>query len=92
MFVVLGRVFEQRRRRTDLTRLMAALEERCVVTWEAHVLAHALVPLIGDRHEVGIGSRPQRLDQSRERIAEVLVLALTEAVPPMMTRLRKPCS
>ena len=44
-------------------------------------LAHALVPAVGDRRQVGIGGRPQRLDQGRQRVAEVLVLAPTEAVP-----------
>ena len=62
--IVLRPVLEQQRRGTDLTRLMAAIEERGVVTREAHVLAHAFVPLVGDRHEVGIGGRPQRLDQA----------------------------
>ena len=48
---------------------------------EAHVLAHPFMPLVGDRHEVGIGGSPQRLDQRRQRVAEILVLAPTEAVP-----------
>src|SRR5689334_18779425 len=60
---------------------MAAIEERRVVMREAHVVAHTFMPLVCNRYEVEIGGSPQRLDQGWQRIAEVLVLAPTEAVP-----------
>jgi hypothetical protein len=56
--IVLRGVLEEQRRRTDLTSLMAAIEERGVVTREAHLLSHAFLPLVGNRREVRIGGRP----------------------------------
>jgi hypothetical protein len=57
---VIRRVFAEQRCWPGLARLMAAIEERGVVIREAYVLAHAFVPLIGDRREVQIYSRPAR--------------------------------
>src|SRR5689334_20537095 len=60
---------------------MAPFEERRVIMRETHRVAHTLVPLVGNGYQVAIGGSPQRLDQRWQRVAEVLVLAPTEAVP-----------
>src|SRR3954471_24200446 len=60
---------------------MAPSKERRVITRETHLVAHTLVPLVGNGYQVAIGGSPQRLDQRWQRVAQVLVLAPTEAVP-----------
>jgi hypothetical protein len=47
--VVLWCVLQEQRRRAYLTRPMAAFKKRGVVTRESHSIAHALMPLVGDR-------------------------------------------
>src|ERR1700712_5719625 len=61
---------------------MASFEKCRVIFRETHVVAHALVPLVGDGYQVAVGGRPQRLDQRWQRVAEMLVLAAAETVPP----------
>src|SRR4051794_6476240 len=51
--VIFRPVFKQQRSRASLTRLPAALQERRMIRWKAHLLAHALMPLVGDGRETG---------------------------------------
>lgn len=79
--VVLRSVLKKQRSRSNLTRLVAALQKGCVILRKTHALAHALVPLIGDRHETGVSRRTQLLDEGWKWVIEVLVLTPAEAVP-----------
>ena len=79
--VVARRVFEQKRRGPVLSAVVATLQESGVIGGKARLLAHALVPLVRDRRQMGIGRRSHVLDQGRKRIAEILVLAAAKPVP-----------
>ena len=45
------------------------------------LLAQAFMPAVGDRREPWIERRAELLDQRRQRIAEIAILALTKAMP-----------
>jgi hypothetical protein len=79
--VVLGPVLEQQGRRPVLAGLMAARDEGGVVTRKPDIHPHSLVPAIGQRSQVRIERGPQRLNEGRQRVAEVAVFAATEPVP-----------
>src|SRR5262249_2452661 len=78
--VVLRYIPEEQRCRMGLAGLMTARKKRRVLGRKPHFIAHPLVPLVGNRCQVGIGRRSQRLNQRRERVAEVFVLAAAEAM------------
>ena len=79
--VVPGLIPEQERSRLALAGLVASLEELVQPSRIAHLDSHRLVPPIGDRREAGVQLGPEVVDQSRQRVVEVLVLPAPEAVP-----------
>ena len=60
---------------------MASLDERGVVAGVAFVNPHSLIPFIGDAREVRVERGSKAAEQVRQRIFEVPVPALAEAVP-----------
>ena len=78
--VVAGAIAQQERRRSRLTRLMAAREERFVLGGIADGNAHRLVPPVGDRREPRIEAAAKRDDRLRQRIGEIFVLAPAKAM------------
>ena len=77
---VTGNVLQQQRRRPHLAGIMASLEKRCVFDRIPLVDSHAVVPLVGDVHEARIERRAQPAEKIGQRILEVAVLALAEAM------------
>ncbi len=78
--VVARTVAQEKRRRTFLTRLMAAREEGFVVGRIADGNPHRLVPSVRDRREPRIEAPAKRDDLLWERIGEIFVLAPAEAM------------
>jgi hypothetical protein len=74
-------ILQQQRRRARLAGVMASLEERGMVVGIAFINSHADVPCVGDAGEARIKRCPQVTEQIRERVFEIAVLALAEAVP-----------
>ena len=79
--VVILTILEQQRSRTGLAGGMAALDEGGMVGREADVYPHGFVPSVGDRREARVKGRAQALDQRRQRVGKVFVLAAAVAVP-----------
>src|SRR5437879_8298028 len=79
--VVARPVLQQERSRSPLAGSMAAFEELGMRLWETCVHTHTLVPLIGDRSKLRINRSAQILNQWRQRIGEIAIFTLPEAVP-----------
>ncbi|ESY25690.1 hypothetical protein X750_03335 [Mesorhizobium sp. LNJC394B00] len=77
---VAGAILQEKRRRPRLAAFVAKLEEGGVVIGIAPCRAHAFVPVVGDAGQPGIERGAQATDQIRQRIAEIAVLALAEAM------------
>src|SRR4051794_21299796 len=78
---VAGAVAQDQRRRTLLARPAAGLEQRLVVERERIVgPAQTRRPRVGDRRELPVEGAPQRADRLRQRMVEVAVAAVAEAI------------
>jgi hypothetical protein len=64
-------LFQQQRRRTSLTRLVAFLHKRTVPVRVSPLHTHAGIPVIGDRRKGRLERGAQIAEQFRERISEV---------------------
>src|ERR1700691_2391951 len=60
--------------------MMASFDELVVLLGITHIDAHSDIPAIGDGCEPGVERGPKPLDDIGQRIAEVLVLAASEAL------------
>ena len=60
--------------------IMASLHKAGVFLWVANVNSHGGVPLVGDRRKPAIKRGSQPLNNLRQWVAEVLVLAAPETV------------
>ncbi len=79
--IVVGPILEKEGRRPSLAGAMATLDERRVVRREASVQAHALVPLIGQWDQTRVERSSETLNQGRQRVTEVSILATPESMP-----------
>ncbi len=77
---VAGHILQQQRRRPRLPGHVALREERRMLGRIALGHAHAPVPRIGDIGQARIERGPQAGDELGQRISEIAVLALAEAV------------
>jgi hypothetical protein len=66
--------------RPALAGTVAPLDECLVPIRVSDGDLHRIVPSVGCRHQVGVQRGPQTANDTRKRIAEVLVLTLPEAV------------
>jgi AcrB/AcrD/AcrF family len=78
---VAGAISQQQRRRPPLAGCLATVEIGRVRRRITLVDPEQLVPGIGDRRQRPVEGRAQGRDQFRQRIGEVLVFALSKAVP-----------
>jgi hypothetical protein len=78
---VAGAVLEEKRSRTQLSPVMASLDEICVFLWVTSCYPHCLVPTVRNGSKSRIQDNAQVTHKRRQRIAEVFVFALSEAVP-----------
>jgi hypothetical protein len=71
---------QQQRCRTNLTRSVTSRKERCVIVGIALVDPHSPVPVVGYNREMRIERRPNAADEGGQRVCEVAILTLAEAV------------
>src|SRR6266849_2877411 len=79
--VIAWSVLQQQRRWLGLPGIMTSLDEVGMLSRIADVQAHCCVPTIGDGCKARIEGRPELGNHLRQRIAEILVLAASKAVP-----------
>src|SRR5260370_615985 len=78
--VIVGTVLEQKRCRSELARLVAPLDEVCMLLWIANINTHRLVPSIGNRNKMRIDGRPEPRNKAGQRITEILIFATPETM------------
>src|SRR4030088_2298663 len=84
-------VAEHQRRRTCLPGLSAALQQRLVRRGERRVLAGEQVgPPVGDRGPLLLERGPRALEELRQRMPEVAIAAVTEAMAGHIDRRAEP--
>src|ERR1700722_16646014 len=77
---VAGDILQQQRRRARLALIVTLLEEGGMFGRVALVFAHTAVPVVGDAGEARIKGRAQGTEQIGQRISEIPILTLAEAM------------
>src|SRR3569832_2546654 len=80
--VIAGAIAQQKRCRTRLSSLVAALQESAMHGRKPGLDLHRLVPAVGDGSEVGVERLAQLCDAGWQRISKISIFA----APETMTR------
>ena len=81
---VAGDVLQQQRRWPKLASIVTEFQIIDVPLRVSYLHFHPFVPLVCERHSVGVEHRPQVADKGRQRIVEVAILSLAKAMPRHM--------
>src|SRR5258705_2024812 len=80
--VITFAILQKQWRGSELSCIMASLEEFVVLVGIAYIDAHSDIPAVGDRSETRIERRPKLLNHLGQRIAEVFVLTAPKSMSP----------